>query len=207
MTDIPHMEHDTSVLNGIGLFQWTAQETPIRFFGDHILHTPCEPVAEHEFGTPELQAIASGLIAVLTKFREHAAIGRGLADNQVIRPGQETCGKQIIAVWFESGPKVLINPKVIEAHGMGSYYEACLSSGAFLLGEVHRPWQAAFAYRDVEGAHHTLNADEFETRVTLHEKDHLDGKVCNELYEPGTIRFVRGGRPEIMNYQLRQLEE
>ena len=59
-----------------------------------------------------------------------------------------------------------------------------------------------FSYRDLSGGVHTIEADEKQTRLFLHEIDHLDGYNCLEAYTPGTTKFVRGGKEEILSHSF-----
>ena len=52
--------------------------------------------------------------------------------------------------------------------------------------------QGTFQYKDLEGKEHTFKADPKQTRVLLHEIDHLNGITCVEEYEKGTERFTKG---------------
>jgi peptide deformylase len=185
--------------DSLALFDWTAQNLPIRFFGDPILHQPCEPVGEGEFGTPQLHEIAAALTDTLAKNRAHTGVGRGIAANQIGHP------KQVIVVWLEGEPQTFINPQLAASEGLGSYWESCLSAGSFIIGEVHRPWTGTFSYQDLNGHHHELKAGEQQTRLLLHEMDHLQGTICPEKYEPRTLRFIRGGKDEILSYPFKRL--
>ena len=153
--------------NSLRLFAWTARELPIRFFGDEILHTVSQPIIKDEFGTEAVKKIADELSDTLAKYRKHTGMGRGFAANQI---GYD---KRIVAVLFDDKPEILCNPEIVNSEGVGSYWESCISSGALLVGEVHRPWTASFRYFDIEGNQHSLDANEKQTRVLLHEIDHL----------------------------------
>ncbi len=190
---------DKGILNSLELFAWTVRELPIRFFGDEILQTVCEPIRKQEFGTKKISKIADELATVLLKYRKHTGMGRGLAANQI------GYSKRVIVAWFDDKPKVLCNPGVVSSKGLGSYWESCLSSGTLLAGEIHRDWTATFQYCDTDGKQHSLEADEKQTRVLLHEIDHLDGISCNERYEPNSLRIVTGGKDEILGFELKRL--
>jgi peptide deformylase len=109
-------------------------------------------------------------------------------------------------VWLNNKPEVLINPRMISSQGIGSYWESCISSGTLPIGEVHRPWKGIFEYQDKKGRSRRLEADEKQTRVLLHEIDHLNGIVCTERYEPRTTSFIYGGKEEILSYELRRID-
>jgi peptide deformylase len=192
-------DSNTGLLRGLEVFAWTARELPIRFFGDEVLWSVCSPIEDHEFGTSAISTIADELLATLSEYREHTGMGRGLAANQI------GYTRRIAVVQLGDKPEVLYNPEVVTSEGLGSYWESCISSGAFLVGEVHRPWKATFRYFDADGKEQTLKADENQTRVLLHEIDHLDGITCNDKYEPKTMKLVTGGKDEIVSLPFRQI--
>jgi peptide deformylase len=201
MSTTQGLEFDAEIQDDLDFFAWTAENLPIRFFGDEVLHRPCEAIAEDEFGAPGLSKLAKDLTDSLAKYREKSGLGRGLAANQI------GFSQRVMVVWlFDDKPVVMVNPKMISSEGTGSYWESCISSGAFLIGEVHRPWKGKFEYQDVKGQPHHLDADEKETRILLHEIDHLEGIICSEKYVPDTMRFVRGGREEIQSYPLKRID-
>ncbi len=179
---------------------WTIQELPIRYFGDPILHTVCQPVGDNEFAEESTISIADELLDVLRKYRERTGMGRGLAANQIGHT------KRIIAVWFGDSPEVMCNPEMVSSEGMGSYFESCISSGALLVGEVIRSWKATFNYQDKNGNAQQLEADEKQTRILLHEIDHLDGITCDEKYEPRTMKIATGGKKEILGFEFKRLK-
>lgn len=184
----------------LALASWMNQSLPMRFLGDPILREVCEPVASYEFGTKHVANITAELVSTLKQYRERTGIGRGLAANQI------GYSKRIIAVWWDIQPEVMFNPEVHTTSGMGSYWESCLSGGGMLLGEVHRAWKGTFDYQDKNGRFKCLEADELQTRVMLHEIDHLDGITCDQKYVPGTLTLVTGGKEEILSHPPRQLE-
>lgn len=145
--------------------------------------------------------IADEMVDTLIKYREHTGMGRGLAANQI---GYE---KRMAVLWVDDSPVVLCNPQVNSSEGRGSYWESCISGGTLLVGEVFRVWMASFRYYDIDGEMHELLADEKQTRVLLHEIDHLNGISCSEKYEPGTMKIVTGGKEEIFGFKFRRLPE
>lgn len=182
----------------LDLAGWSADNLPIRFFGDPILNESCIPFDKNEFGQPEMKQLASKLTEVLGSYRRHAGMGRGLAANQI------GSNRRLVAVWLDQ-PLCLVNPRVIELHGQGSGWESCLSSGAMLIGEVIRPWTGIFEFFSVDGQRHEIDANPQQTRLLLHELDHLDGQICTEKYQPRTTKFITGGKDEVLSYELKQL--
>jgi peptide deformylase len=188
------------ILASLKEFEWMANELPLRFFGDEILHKPCDAVEDQEFGSEPLQQIVASLTDTLAKYRSRTGVGRGIAANQIGHP------KRIVVVWLGDKPEAFINPKLVSSSGVGSYWESCMSSGSTLIGEIHRPWLGEFEYQDIDGATHQLKADEKQTRLLLHEMDHLGGVICSERYEPKTTRFICGGKDEILGYSFKRLK-
>lgn len=182
------------------LAEWTATHLPIRFFGDPALRESCVTFGREEFGQPEMEELAHRLMDTLTQYREHTGMGRGLAANQI------GSYRRMIVLWLGEEPIVMVNPRPLKLHGRGSGWESCLSSGTMLVGEVIRPWAGTFEYFSLDGSRHELIADSMKTRLSLHEIDHLDGDICIERYEPGTTRFITGGKAEILGYELKQLK-
>jgi peptide deformylase len=187
------------LINSLELFTWTARELPIKFFGDAVLRTVSMPIEVEEFGSDQVKQIAVELTNTLKKYREKTGLGRGLAANQI------GYARRIIAVLFDDEVEVMCNPGVVTSEGLGSYWESCISSGASLVGEVHRPWTATFRYDTVDGVEQQLEADEKQTRIMLHEIDHIDGITCDEKYEPKTMKVVTGGKEEIFGYAFKKL--
>lgn len=177
------------ILESLEILKRTINEIPeFEFFGSELLKKKCDPLERNEFGQPETERLAKKMIDVLKRYRERNKIGRGLAANQI------GISKRMIVVYLEKEkPEVMINPEVLElTEEKDSYWECCMSSGAMLIGEVIRSRQGKFKYRDIDGGKHLLEADSMQTRLMLHEIDHLDGITCLDRYEPGTTRITRG---------------
>ena len=162
---------NNKITDDIDLCRWVAEELPIRFIGDEILLKRCEPFSAEEFKDKEIKDLAKDLISTLKKYREKAGTGRGLAANQI------GISRRIIAVWLGQEPEIMVNPEIISTQGEGSYWESCISSGALIIGEVIRPWQGVFKYQDLEGQIHTIEADEKQTRLLLHEIDQMSHMI------------------------------
>jgi len=175
------------ILENLEILEWTIKEIPeFQFFGSELLKEKCLLFEENEFGQPEIKEMAKKMTDILKKYRKRNKIGAALAANQI------GINKSMIVALLEGELKVLINLKILGQEGKGSYWECCLSSGTLLIGKVIRAWQGVFEYRDIDGKKHTLEADPMQTRLLLHEKEHLNGETCVEKYEPGTTRFTRG---------------
>lgn len=196
-----HLEYNTEILDDLDLFKWAAENLPLRFVGDGVLNTVCTPFALAEIPGVETQELADTMIQVLRTFREKTGVGRGLAANQI------GVTKRMIVVWLTDEPEVFINPELVASEGKGSYWESCLSAGMFLIGEVIRPWKGTFRYIDLHGKECIFEADEKQTRLFLHELDHLNGELCVHKYEKGTLSFVEKGKSQVLSYEFKKLTE
>ena len=198
---VKNAANSVGFINSLKSAEWVAANTSIRLFGDAVLSAVCTDVAINEFENESTQSIQDELISTLTNYRKQTGLGRGLAANQI------GYSKRIVVVIFDAQCEVLYNPKVVETKGSASYWECCLSSGLLLLGEVIRPASGIFEYQQADGTVATLEADPAQTRLLLHEIDHLNGVTCDQKYEPGTQRFVTGGKEEILSHPLTVISE
>jgi peptide deformylase len=179
---------------------WVTATMPIRLFGDPILTTPCTEVTKADFANGQVAAWSKQLIDFLTTYRAHTGTGRGLAANQI------GIGKRLICILYGDAPQVLINPTVTHSEGNGRYPESCISSASLIQGTVVRAWSVTVRYLDADGHEHSLTPDDpIYTRLLLHEIDHLDGKICSDLYEAGSIRMHDGQPASIMAPHMERL--
>jgi peptide deformylase len=139
---------------------------PIVTYGSNpVLHRPCAPVTQFDEGLRRL---------VLDMFASmEAADGVGLAANQI--------GVQKrLFVWDIGDSKgVAINPRVEGHTGEWVYDEGCLSVPG-LFWPIARPQLVRLTALDLDGNEFSIDADEMEARVFLHETDHLDGILLLE---------------------------
>jgi peptide deformylase len=192
------MSKTRGLTSTLELAQWTIANLPIRYFGDPILRARCVAFESAEFGQPEMEQLARQLTSTLDEYRAHTGMGRGLAANQI------GSNRRMILLWLDE-PLIMINPNPIELHGQGSGWESCISSGAMLIGQAILPWIGTFEYFSPDGSRKELVASPMQTRLALHEIDHLDGGICIERYQTGTTRFITGGKAEVLGYELKQL--
>jgi peptide deformylase len=145
----------------------------IRVFGDPVLRQPAAEVAEID-GT--LARLADDMIATM-----YEAPGVGLAAPQV--------GVQkrlfVYDLHDETGPKTVVNPKVVESRGEWTFEEGCLSVPG-LYWEIVRPKEIHLTGYDLDGNEVSIEADEFHARVLQHELDHLDGVLLVERLDADT---------------------
>jgi len=125
----------------------------------------CAPV--EDFG-PDLERLVEDMIQTM-----HDAPGVGLAAPQVgvelrVAVVDPTAGVDPEAV------RVLVNPEILDAAGVDTDTEGCLSIPDF-TEQVTRPASVRVVARDLEGESYEIDADELEARAIQHELDHLDG--------------------------------
>lgn len=84
--------------------------------------------------------------------------------------------KKIAVIEYDEKSYVLINPKVVDQHGIQEGEEGCLSFPG-LYANVTRPeWVKVETY-DLHGEKTFLEANGYTARAFLHEMDHLSGKL------------------------------
>lgn len=140
---------------------------------DARLEMPCEKVID--FDQSLLQLIDDMFETM------YEADGVGLAAPQVGIQKQIT----VIDIEDETGPLVLINPKIIVQNGEETDVEGCLSFPD-LYGEVPRSIELTVEAQDETGDLFLLEAEGFLARVIQHEADHLHGV----LFTSKAIRYL-----------------
>jgi peptide deformylase len=143
----------------------------IRMIGDPVLRQRATEVADID---GKIAKLADGMIATL-----RGADGLGLAAPQV--------GVQkrlwVYEMRDDSGPKVIVNPTIVESRGEWLYEEGCLSVPG-LHWEILRPKEIHLVGFDLDGNEVSIEADEVEARLFQHELDHLDGVLLLERLDP-----------------------
>lgn len=135
---------------------------PIRTFGDPVLRMPTKTVEEIDSAVHNL---VRDMIETM-----YAAPGVGLAANQIGIA-------RSIAVFDaqdELGPRVMINPHVVDTSGEFEYEEGCLSVPGYYW-EIFRPGFARVRATDLDGNDVEFAGDGLLGRVLQHEVDHLNG--------------------------------
>jgi peptide deformylase len=143
-------------------------ERKIVLFGDPVLETPARPVADEEFGTPELRQLVDDMFETMYK-----AKGVGLAAPQV----GESKRVFVVDTNVGDGPGqkiVAINPEIVETSGDQVGEEGCLSIPGF-REKVRRALKVKVRVRDAAGAVTEYEGRDLFARAVLHENDHLDG--------------------------------
>jgi len=134
----------------------------IRVFGDPVLKRVSEKV----------QNIDESLASLCERMLEamYQAPGIGLAAPQV------GISKRFFVYDYGDGPKILINPEIVDTDGEWEYDEGCLSIPG-LSWNIVRPKQIHIVGYDIDGREVSIEADELESRLFQHEMDHLNGKL------------------------------
>lgn len=143
--------------------------------GEPLLWQTARPVAEEEFGSPELLALIADMEATMA-----AANGAGLAAPQIgVSKQLVIFGGFVSPRYPDAGPvpyTVLCNPVIepLPDAEIAEDWEGCLSVPG-LRGLVPRP--AAVRYRGFDQYGEAIErvATGFHARVVQHESDHLFG--------------------------------
>ncbi len=144
---------------------------PLRYYGDPVLETPCEPVGEI---TPEITNLIDSLIE--TAYYED---GVGLAAPQVgvtkritiIDPTRGQLKKELL---------ILINPEFLhKSPETVILKEGCLSFPDIEVN-IERPKSVKIRALDRNGKEFILETNDMLARIIQHEMDHLDGILYTE---------------------------
>ena len=117
----------------------------------------------------EIDETVRGLVSDMIETM-YAAPGVGLAANQIGVSRRVA----VFDIQDELGPRVMINPEVIETGGEWTFDEGCLSVPK-RYWEIIRPAFARVKALDLDGNDVEYAGDELLGRVLQHEIDHLDG--------------------------------
>jgi peptide deformylase len=147
---------------------------PIRTFGDPVLRMETKPVTDID---ATVHTLTKDMIETM-----YDAPGVGLAANQIGIPRR-------IAVFDandELGPRVMINPEIVETAGEFEMEEGCLSVPGHWW-EITRPAFARVKALDLDGDEVEYAGDGLLGRVLQHEIGHLDGGLLIDVL-PKRIR-------------------
>jgi peptide deformylase len=147
----------------------------IRTYGDPVLHQ----TAEIDDIDGSVAKLAADMIETM-----QAAPGVGLAANQV---GVQ---RRLFVYDAGDGPRVVVNPRIIEFDGEWSYEEGCLSVPG-LSWPIVRPNAVHLVGYDLDGNELSVEATEFEGRIFQHELDHLDGILLVERLDDDQRREAK----------------
>ena len=132
----------------------------IRLLGDEILTKKAKPV---KVVTPNLLMLLDDMADTM-----YHAYGVGLAAPQV------GILRRVVVIDVGDGPVELVNPEVIEKHGVQKEMEGCLSCPG-VWGITKRPLWVKVRAQDRLGIYHEYEGQDLLARAFCHEIDHLDG--------------------------------
>lgn len=138
---------------------------PIRTFGDPVLRTEAARV---EVLDESIERLVEDMIETM-----YDAPGVGLAAPQI------GVSKQVAVFDAGDGPKVLINPEIVETRDEWTSDEGCLSVPGHWWSITRAAWVHARGL-DVSGQEVEYAGDELLGRVLQHEIDHLHGILLIE---------------------------
>lgn len=141
---------------------------PIRTFGDPVLRLETKPITDID---STVRTLANDMIETM-----YDAPGVGLAANQI-------GVSRSIAVFDaqdDLGPRVIINPEIVETSGEAEIEEGCLSVPG-LWWEISRPAFARVQALDLEGNEVEHAGDGLLGRVLQHEVAHLNGGLLLDV--------------------------
>jgi peptide deformylase len=143
----------------------------IRLVGDPVLRQRATEITDVD---AKLVRLADEMITTM-----YDAPGVGLAAPQIgVR-------KRLFVYDIGEGPKVVINPTIVEGDGEWAFEEGCLSVPG-LSWEIVRPKVVHLTGHDLDGNELSIEADELLARCFQHELDHLDGVLLLERLDPDT---------------------
>ena len=114
------------------------------------------------YGTPR-KPVEDAMLETL-----YEANGVGLAAPQV------GILRRVVVIDVGDGPVELVNPEVIEKHGVQKEMEGCLSCPG-VWGITKRPLWVKVRAQDRLGIYHEYEGQDLLARAFCHEIDHLDG--------------------------------
>ncbi len=142
---------------------------PIRTFGDPVLRAKAEPVDPID---ERVRRLVEDMIETM-----YDAPGVGLAAPQI------GVSKQVFVFDAGEGPKVVINPMLVETSGEWEFEEGCLSVPGYFW-PIRRAAFARVTGWDEHGREVEYAGDELLGRVLQHEYDHLQGMLLLERLAP-----------------------
>jgi len=154
----------------------------IRKYGDPVLETPCETVAD--FGSAALKQLADNMFETV-----YANKGVGLAAPQV------GVLKRLTVIDVSAGERpeaklVLVNPEIVSREGDQLGEEGCLSIPGF-REDVRRSMKVRVRAFDVDGNAFEVEGDELLARAFQHEIDHLHGVLFLKHLSPLKRDLIR----------------
>lgn len=162
---------------------------PIRTFGDPVLRMETKPVTEF---TDSLRTLAQDMIETM-----YDAPGVGLAANQIGVAKRMA----VFDASDERGPRIMINPEIVEVTGEVEMDEGCLSVPGHWW-EITRPAFARVRALDLEGNEVEYAGDGLMGRVLQHEIGHLQGGLLlDELPKRARKKALKELRDEALGFR------
>lgn len=136
------------------------------------------------YGDPVLRQPARDVEAIDGSLRQ---LVHDMADTMYEAPGVGLAAPQVgvqkrlfvYDLQDDEGPRVVVNPRIVESSGEWTFEEGCLSVPG-LSWPIVRPRDVLLTGWDIDGNEISIEATEFEARVYQHEVDHLDGILLVE---------------------------
>jgi peptide deformylase len=164
-----------STLSTCELFSCSMAIFPIRTLGDPVLRARAKEIERIDDG---IRRLVDDMIETM-----YDAPGVGLAAPQI------GISRRVVVFDAGDGPKVLINPELLETSGVWVFDEGCLSvPGRFW--EIERPAFARARGLDEHGSEVEYAGEELLGRVLQHEIDHLEGTLLIERLDRRTRKQV-----------------
>lgn len=159
---------------------------PIRTFGDPVLRAPAMPVDAID---DTVRRLVHDMLETM-----YDAPGVGLAAPQI------GISKRVVVFDAGDGPRILINPDLVETSGEWSFDEGCLSVPGHFW-PISRPGFARVRALDLDGQAVEYAGDELVGRVLQHEVDHLNGLLLIERLDKKTRKqALRDLRQEALGF-------
>lgn len=159
---------------------------PIRTYGDPVLRMKPKPVEDVD---DKIKTLVTDMIETM-----YDAPGVGLAANQIGVTKQ-------IAVFDaqdELGPRVMINPEILELSGEWEYEEGCLSVPGYSW-EIKRPAFVRVRALDLDGNEVEYAGNGLLGRILQHEIGHLNGGLLIDVLEkPAKKQALKSLRDEAL---------
>ena len=167
---------------------------PIYLYGQPVLRKVAENVPADY---PELPKLADNMFATMDK-----ASGVGLAAPQVglalrmfVVDGDALSEDYPECSGFK---RCMVNPEIIEeSEETDTKDEGCLSIPG-IYEPVKRPTWIVMKYLDENLVEHQERIEGFAARMTLHEYDHLDGKMFIDHVSPIRKQLIKGKLSSIL---------
>ena len=159
---------------------------PIRTFGDPVLRARAKPVDAID------ETVNRLVIDMLETMYE--APGVGLAAPQI------GVSRRVVVFDAGEGPRILINPELVETGGEWLFDEGCLSVPGHFW-PITRPGFARVRAQDLDGREIEYAGEELVGRVLQHEVDHLNGQLLIERLDNKTRKqALRDLRQEALGF-------